>query len=94
MNVPVSPPYLPMPKVLHILSAAAVATFAVACSKPAVQPPPGGSDARPVLTTRVVTHDEPLYLDEIGSCAATESVSIQAQVTGKIIKRDFADGRT
>ncbi len=81
-----------MPKVLLIFSAAAIAAFAVACSKPAVHPPTGEGDARPVLTTRVVTHDEPLYLDEIGSCAATESVSIQAQVTGKIIKRDFADG--
>ncbi len=45
-----------------------------------------------MLTAKVTTHDEPIYLEEIGSCAATESVSIQAQVTGKIIKRDFADG--
>ena len=62
-------------------------------SKKAAEAPRGaGGGPRPVLTTKVVTHDEPLYLDEIGMCAATESVSIQAQVTGQIIKRDFADG--
>lgn len=82
-----------MPKVPFILFAAAVAVFSVvACNKPANHAPTGGGGARPVLTTRVVTHDEPLYLEEIGSCAATESVSVQAQVTGKIIERHFADG--
>ena len=53
----------------------------------APKPPP-----RLVMTTKVVTHDEPIYLDEIGTCTALESVSVQAQVSGQIIKRDFADG--
>ncbi len=47
---------------------------------------------RLVTTTKVFTEDSPLYVEEIGTCAATESVAIQAQVTGQIIKRDFADG--
>ena len=47
------------------------------------QPP-----ARPVTVAKVVTKDVPIYLDEIGTCAAYETV----QVSGKIIARDFQDG--
>src|SRR5262252_10215807 len=57
---------------------------------PSVQPsqPPG----RPVTVTKVVTKDVPLYLDEIGTCAAYETVLVQAQVSGVIVTRDFQDG--
>ncbi len=51
-------------------------------------PPP----ARPVTVARVITKDVPLYLDEIGTCAANESVQVQAQVSGQIVSRDFKDG--
>jgi multidrug efflux system membrane fusion protein len=54
--------------------------------KPA-QPP-----VRPVTVSKVVTKDVPLYLDEIGTCAAYETVLVQAQVSGQIITRDFQDG--
>ena len=54
--------------------------------KPA-QPP-----VRPVTVTKVITKDVPLYLDEIGTCAAYETVLVQAQVSGVIITRDFQDG--
>ena len=40
------------------------------------QPP-----VRPVLVTKVVSKDVPVYLDEIGTCAAYETVQVQAQVT-------------
>lgn len=50
-------------------------------------PPP-----RPVTTAKVVTQDVPLYLDEIGTTAAYETVQIQAQVTGQVIAREFQDG--
>lgn len=53
----------------------------------AAQPP-----ARPVLVAKVITKDVPLYLDEIGTCAAYEIVQIQAQVTGQITARHFQDG--
>jgi multidrug efflux system membrane fusion protein len=53
----------------------------------AAQPP-----ARPVLVAKVITKDVPLYLDEIGTCAAYETVQIQAQVSGQIIARNFRDG--
>src|SRR5262249_14631565 len=57
---------------------------------PSVQPsqPPG----RPVTVTKVVTKDVPLYLDEIGTCAAYETVQVKAQVPGVIIPRQFKDG--
>ncbi len=51
------------------------------------QPP-----ARPVLVAKVISKDVPLYLDEIGTCAAYETVQIQAQVSGQIIARHFQDG--
>src|SRR5438094_854894 len=54
--------------------------------KPA-QPP-----ARPALVAKVVTKDVPVYLDEIGTCAAYETVQVQAQVSGQIIARHFQDG--
>jgi multidrug efflux system membrane fusion protein len=50
--------------------------------------PPG----RPVLVAKVISKDVPIYLDEIGTCAAYETVLVQAQVTGKILARHFQDG--
>jgi len=51
------------------------------------QPP-----ARPVTVAKVVAKDVPIYLDEIGTCAAYETVLVQAQVSGVIITRNFQDG--
>ncbi len=48
--------------------------------------------ARPVLVTKVITKDSPIYLDEIGTCAAYETVQVQAQASGQIIARHFQDG--
>src|SRR5215217_2079015 len=48
--------------------------------------------ARPVLVAQAVTKDVPLYLDEIGTCAAYETVQVQAQVNGQILERHFQDG--
>jgi membrane fusion protein, multidrug efflux system len=53
----------------------------------AAQPP-----ARPVSVAKVMVKDMPLYLDEIGTCAAYETVQVQAQVSGQIIARNFQDG--
>lgn len=58
-----------------------------ASSIKAAQPPP-----RPVVVAKVTTKDVPLYLDEIGTCAAYETVQVQAQVSGKILVRHFQDG--
>jgi membrane fusion protein, multidrug efflux system len=53
----------------------------------ATQPP-----ARPVTVAKAVTKDVPVYIDEIGACAAYETVQVQAQVSGQIIARQFQDG--
>jgi len=53
----------------------------------AAQPP-----GRPVTAAKAITKDVPIYLDEIGTCAAYETVQVQAQVSGKIIERLFQDG--
>lgn len=47
---------------------------------------------RPVAAAKVITQDVPLYIDEIGTCAAFETVQVQAQVGGQIIAREFQDG--
>jgi membrane fusion protein, multidrug efflux system len=52
-------------------------------------PPPG---PRPVTVAKVMRKDVPLYLDEIGTCTAAETVQVQAQVAGQIIAREFEDG--
>jgi multidrug efflux system membrane fusion protein len=52
----------------------------------------GQPPTRPVLVAPVITKDVPVYLDEIGTCAAYETVQIQAQVNGQIIGRHFQDG--
>ena len=53
----------------------------------------GGPPPRNVLVAKVVTRDAPLYLDEIGSCTAVETVQVQAQVSGQITARHFQDGQ-
>jgi multidrug efflux system membrane fusion protein len=53
---------------------------------------PTQAPARPVTVAKVVAKDVPVYLDEIGTCAAYETVLVQAQVSGVIITRDFQDG--
>lgn len=47
---------------------------------------------KPVETAKVIQQDVPLYLDEIGTTAAYETVQIQAQVSGQIVSREFQDG--
>src|SRR3712207_2502764 len=47
---------------------------------------------RPVFVAKVTTQDVPLYLDEIGTTAAYETVDVKPQVTGQIIAREFTDG--
>ncbi|HWY39393.1 MAG TPA: efflux RND transporter periplasmic adaptor subunit [Chthoniobacterales bacterium] len=72
-----------------VLAAFAVARTlqrGVATAK-STQPP-----VRPVLVAKVISKDVPLYLDEIGTCAAYETVQVQAQVVGKILQRHFQDG--
>lgn len=47
---------------------------------------------RPVETAKVIQQDVPLYLDEIGTTTAYETVQVQAQISGQIVAREFQDG--
>src|SRR5881398_2610431 len=47
---------------------------------------------RPVAVSKPATKHVPVYLDEIGTCAAYETVQVQAQVSGVIMARHFQDG--
>ncbi|MGA9995419.1 MAG: efflux RND transporter periplasmic adaptor subunit [Pyrinomonadaceae bacterium] len=46
----------------------------------------------PVSVTTAITQDVPTYLDAIGRTVAREVVSIQPQVSGRIVKIHFTDG--
>src|SRR5437764_8531551 len=58
-------------------------------SRQKAAPPPA---PRSVAVAKVITKNVPLYLDEIGTCTAAETVQAQAQISGQIISRDFEDG--
>jgi len=70
--------------------AVALALMATGCEKktPATfERPPA-----PVSVAATVTDDVPVYIDAVGKIAARESVSVQPQVSGRIVKIHFADG--
>lgn len=80
-----------MNKVLQtIVSVALVALLMAGCvnrAQPSFERPPA-----PVTVTAAVAQDVPTYLDAIGRTVAREVVSIQPQVSGRIIKIHFVDG--
>ena len=53
---------------------------------------PAGPPTRSVTAARAEVRDVPLYIDEIGSTTAVESVNVQAQVSGQIQQVHFQDG--
>jgi membrane fusion protein, multidrug efflux system len=55
---------------------------------------PGGFERppAPVTVTDAEMQDVPVYLDAIGKTVARETVAIQPQVSGRIVKIHFADG--
>jgi multidrug efflux system membrane fusion protein len=66
---------------------------AAGCNKQGGGPPPGGGAfGVPVTAVAAVSKDVPVYIDEIGKIVASESVTIQPQVSGIIISRHFVDG--
>jgi multidrug efflux system membrane fusion protein len=56
-------------------------------AQPAFERPPA-----PVTVAAAIARDAPLYLDEVGKCVANEVVSVQPQISGRIVKIHFADG--
>lgn len=74
---------------LGVLCASVLLALA-GCGEPATpvfERPPA-----PVTLGTAVAEDVPVYLDEIGRCAAREVVSVLPQVSGRITERFFEDG--
>jgi multidrug efflux system membrane fusion protein len=78
---------------LSVLASGFLGLMAAGCNRdsssaagPPQMPPPL------VEVAQAKTQDVPVYLDEIGKCAAIESVTIRPQVSGRIIERHFEDG--
>jgi multidrug efflux system membrane fusion protein len=46
----------------------------------------------PVVVTAAVARDVPVYIDAVGKISAREVVTIQPQVSGRIVKIHFVDG--
>lgn len=73
------------------LGLALLATHLIgSCGKepqPSFERPPA-----PVTVSTAVVEDVPIYIDAVGKLAAREVVSIQPQVSGRIIKLHFTDG--
>lgn len=62
----------------------------VGCEKktpPAFERPPA-----PVSVVAAISQDVPIYLDEIGKFVAREVVSVQPQISGRIVQIHFTDG--
>ncbi|HVY62316.1 MAG TPA: efflux RND transporter periplasmic adaptor subunit, partial [Planctomycetota bacterium] len=79
-----------------VAAAPALALLAAGCSDSSASAAAGGGGfqmppAR-VSFAAAVARDVPVYLDEIGKCAALEVVSIQPRVGGQITAVQFADG--
>jgi membrane fusion protein, multidrug efflux system len=66
--------------------------FAIAgCNRGAEQA--GGGMGAPLVTVAAATSaDVPIYIDEIGHAVASESVTVQPQVTGLLMSKHFVDG--
>ncbi len=62
------------------------------CSNKAATPASFERPPAPVSVTQAVAQDVPTYIDAIGKTVAREVVSIQPQVSGRIIKIHFTDG--
>jgi multidrug efflux system membrane fusion protein len=56
-------------------------------AQPAFERPPA-----PVAVAAAIARDTPLYIDAVGKAVANEMVSVQPQISGRIVKIHFADG--
>ena len=76
------------------VSAVGIALLSLAGCDRKTEAAGGGMQMPPplVTVTDARAQDVPVYLDEIGKCAAIESVMIRPQVAGRIAQRHFEDG--
>src|ERR1700730_12155175 len=80
-----------MPRLGKTIGLACIAALGlIGCAKkdpPAFERPPA-----PVTVISAISHDVPLYLDEVGRCVAREVVSVQPEGSGRITEIHFTDG--
>jgi multidrug efflux system membrane fusion protein len=82
--------HVPRPLTVTLAMVLGLALVAVGCEKKtrgAFERPPA-----PVVVTGAVARDVPVYIDAVGKIAAREVVTIQPQVSGRIVKIHFVDG--
>lgn len=75
----------------YVVLALALLVAAAGCKKAQAQGPHGPPPA-PVSVAVAAAADVPVYLDEIGRTVALEMVTIQPQVSGRVVERHVADG--
>ena len=77
-----------------LAAALAAAAGVGGCNRGGGQAAAGGGmpPGTPVTAVAAVAGDVPVYIDEIGKTSASETVTIQPQVSGVIIRRSFKDG--
>jgi multidrug efflux system membrane fusion protein len=88
--VPISRTFLQQRKSLLTMIVVFLVVAAAACQKKEpleIQRPPA-----PVSVVTASTQDVPVYLDAIGKTVARELVSIEPQVSGRVVKIHFTDG--
>jgi multidrug efflux system membrane fusion protein len=81
--------------VKRLLTVVCVGTLSAAAGcKKSDAAPQGGGMMGPAVTVAVTQAEEmPVYLEEIGKASASASVTIQPQVTGRIMAKHFTDGQ-
>src|SRR4051812_16058022 len=74
---------------LHVIFGAIGAALLILIARGFLTRPPAKAAPPPrqVVVAKVTTADVPLYLDEIGTTTAFETVDIKAQISGQIISR-------
>ncbi len=83
----------PQKRVCVTASAVLLAAAVAGCGKGGGAPPgAGGPPGTPVKAVAAIAEDVPVYIDEIGKTSATETVTVQPQVSGQIVDRPFRDG--
>jgi multidrug efflux system membrane fusion protein len=77
-------------KNFYVLVVSISLVFVSGCGRrgQAVRPP------TPVISAKVTVADLPVYIEAIGSCAASESVVIVPQVSGQIVAVNFKQGQS
>src|ERR1041385_6163898 len=81
---------------VFFLKAAIAFTLALpaltSCTNKAAAPAGFQRPPAPVTVAEAAMEDVPVYLDAIGKTVARETVAIQPQVAGRIMKLHFSDG--